>query len=107
MLFRSPIPKDLYLERVFSIINKADLRNDFTVQRDKKFYQVLEPIRAKEITVEERLDGRICLYHKDTLLKYKLIDKKPQKPKQLFRPRKIYTPPADHPWRKFKIKNCA
>ena len=102
-----PIPKDLNLERVFSIINKAALRNDFTVQRDKKFYQVLEPIRAKEITVEERLDGRICLYHKDTLLKYKLIDKKPQKPKQLFRPRKIYTPPADHHWRKFKIKNCA
>ncbi|MCM8757555.1 MAG: hypothetical protein NC903_00635 [Candidatus Omnitrophica bacterium] len=36
-------------------------------------------------------------------LKYKLIDAKPEKPKEPCRPRKIYTPPPDHPWRKFKL----
>lgn len=105
------IPKHLDLDRIFCIKNKAALRNDFTIQSDNKFYQILEPVRTKEVTLEERLDGTLCIYHKDTRLKYKLTDKRPQKPRQIPKPRytfggKRFVPPQDHPYRKFKIK-CA
>ncbi|MBU1644272.1 MAG: hypothetical protein KJ598_03895 [Nanoarchaeota archaeon] len=39
-------------------------------------------------------------------LKYKKIEKKPLKPKEekeYLKIRKIYIPPLDHPWRRFKI----
>jgi len=106
-----PIPKYLKLDRIFSIRYKAALRNDFTIQHNSKFYQILESTRTKEVTLEERLNGKLYIYHKDRQLKYKLIDKKPQKPKTLPKPRysfgeKRFVPPQDHVYRKFKIK-CA
>jgi transposase len=96
-----PIPKHINLDRVFCIKNKACLRNDFTVQYNNKFYQILDTTRAKEVTIEDRLNGRLYIYDKDTQLKYKLIDKKPQKPRQNkpYKPRKRYVPPADHPYK--------
>jgi len=107
-----PIPKYLNLDRIFSIKNKAALRNDFTIQYNSRFYQILDTIRAKEVTVEERLNGKFYVYHKDTQLKYKLIDKRPQKQKEPPKPRytfggKRFVPPQDHPYRKFKIRKCA
>jgi len=106
----TPIPEHLNINRIFSIKNRATLRNDFTIRYNNQFYQILEPIRAKELTLEEHLDGKLYIYHKDTQLKYKLIDKKPQKPKQLFKPKKRYTPAKDHPYRliyKKPEKRCA
>jgi transposase len=98
-----PIPKHFDLDRIFSIKNKAALRNDFTIQYDNRFYQILDAIRAKEVTLEERLDGKIYLYHKDTQLKYKLIDKRPPKPKTQMKQRKPrYILPHDHPYRLFR-----
>jgi len=35
------IPKHLDSDRIFSIKNKACLRNDFTIQYNNKFYQIL------------------------------------------------------------------
>lgn len=106
-----PIPKHLDLDRIFSIKHKVALRNDFTIQYKSRFYQILEPIRAKELTIEECLNDTLCIYHKDTKLKYKLIDKRVDKPKLAPKPRytfggRRFVPPADHPYRKFKIK-CA
>lgn len=105
-----PIPKHLNLDRIFCIKNKACLRNDFTIQYHGKFYQILDTLRAKEITIEERLNGKIYLYYKDKQLEYKLIDKRPQKLKQLYKPRKPrYVPPQNHPYRRFRIgkQKCA
>ena len=101
----SPIPKHLNLDSIFSIKNKAILRKDFTIQRNNKFYQVLESTRAKEVTVEERLNGKLYIYHKNRQLKYKLIDKRPQKQKKVCRlkPKKVYSPPMDHPYKSFKL----
>ena len=106
------IPKNIALDRIFSIKNKACLRKDFTVQYKNKFYQILDTIRAKEVTVEERLNGKLYIYYKDTQLKYKLIDKRPQKPKQLPKPRytfggKRFIPPKDHPYRLFKLRKAS
>lgn len=102
-----PIPKELDLDRVFSVRNKLALRNDFTARHNNRFYQILEPVRAKEVILEERLNGRLYIYHKDRQLEYKPIDKKPEKPRLTYRPRKPrYVPPQDHIYRRFKIK-CA
>ena len=105
------IPKHLDLNRILCIKNKAALRNDFTVRMDNKFYQVLDPVRTKEVALEGRLNGRLYIYHKDTQLTYKLIDKRPKKVQEHPKPRytfggKRFIPPQDHPYRKFKIK-CA
>jgi len=98
----SPAPKHLDLDRIFSTKNKAVLRKDFTIQYDNKFYQILESTRAKEVSIEQRLNGKIYIYHKDTQLKYKLIDKRSQKQRKICRlkPKKIYKPPMDHPFKK-------
>ena len=46
-----PIPKYLNLNRVFSIKNKAALRNDFTIQYNNKFYQILDAPRTDKVQV--------------------------------------------------------
>jgi transposase len=94
----NPVPKHVDLDRIFCKKYKAALRKDFTIQHDSKLYQVLDSTRAKEVTIEERLNGKLYIYYKDTQLEYKLIDKRPQKPQQkkLYKPRKKYVPPAGH-----------
>jgi len=103
------IPKHLNLDRIFSIKNKVALRNDFTIQRKKTFYQVLDAVRTKEVIIEERLNGSLCIYHKNRQLKYKLIDKKPAPAEKTYKLKKIHIPLKDHPWRKYKVKTrkCA
>jgi transposase len=97
----TPVPKGLDLNRIFCIKNKAALKKDFTIQYNKKFYQILDTPRTDRIQVEERLDGKVYIYHKDKELKFKIIDKRPQKPRQNkpYKPRKRYIPPADHPYK--------
>ena len=56
--------------------------------------------------VEERIDGRMFINYKGRLLRYKEINQRPkalEKPR-VFTPRKVYIPPLDHPWKRFKIK---
>jgi len=104
-----PIPKHLDLDRIFSVKGNAALRNDFTIRYKKKLYQILENPGTKTVAIEERLNGKLCIYHKDRQLKYELIDTKPIQAKKVYKPRKIYIPPKDHPYRKFKIRTrkCA
>ena len=104
------VPKGIDLNRVFSIKNKASLRNDFTVQYKKKFYQILEPVRAEKVVIEERLDGKIYIYHKDKQLKYKVIAKRPQEKKRIKvgrQRRKVYIPPKEHPFKSLYKVRCA
>lgn len=104
------VPKGIDLNRVFSIKNRASLRNDFTVQYEKKFYQILEPIRAEKVVIEERLNGKIYVYHKDKQLKYKVIAKKPQEKKRIKvarRRKKVYIPPKEHPFKSLYKVRCA
>ena len=95
-----PIPKGLNLDRIFSIKEKATVRNDFTIRYNKKLYQILENPGTKKVAIEERLNGKIYIYHKDKQLKYKPIDTKPEKPKVEHKPRKLYIPPMDHPFKR-------
>lgn len=101
-----PIPEDLNLDKILSVRTKRALRSDLTVRHNKRLYQILdlpEGIRPKYVFFEERLNGKMYINYNGFSLKYKLIDKKPEKPEKPYRPRKIYIPPKDHPWRKFKL----
>jgi len=103
-----PVPKGVNLDSILCIKKKATLRNDFTVRYDNRFFQILDNIRAKEVMIEERLNGRIYITYKGRELKYKLIEKRIGKPKKLYKrkPGKANTPAVDHPWRQYKVK-CA
>ena len=99
----TPIPQDIDLDRILCKKTERTLRNDFTIAHDRKLYQILEPINAKKVIVEERMDGRMFVTYKGKYLRYKMIAEKPARPE---RPRvakkKIYRPPPDHPWKNFK-----
>lgn len=104
-----PIPKGIDLDRILCVKTERALRNDFTVAHDKKLYQVLDNIRAEKVMVEERIDGSMIMRYKDTVLKFKEITKRlkrePERKAYEFKLRTAYVPPADHPWRKFKINS--
>jgi len=103
----TPVPKHIDLDRIFCIKNKACLRKDFTIQYNNRFYQILDTIRTDKVQIEERLNGKIHIYYKDKELKFKLIDKRPERPKLPIKPKRIYAPQAmNHPWRQYKTK-CA
>ena len=53
--------------------------------------------------MEERLDGGIAITHKGRCLRFKEITTRPEREKQSkpVRLMKRYTPPSDHPWRRF------
>jgi len=102
------IPDGIDLDRILSRRTKRALRGDFTIVHNKQLYQILTSLpqtRIKKVEVEERLVGSMHITYNGQYLNYrkievrslKLKDSKPQKP------RKIYIPPTDHPWRKFKI----
>lgn len=105
------VPRNINLDRILCIKTKRSLRNDFTVAHNKKLYQVEDNIRTKKVIVEDRIDGSIAITHKNKALKFREIPKRPpreHKEPSIFKPRKKYRPPADHPWRNFEFgrKSC-
>lgn len=109
------VPKRIDLNSILCIKTERALRNDFTVAHNNRLYQVLNHINARRVVVEERMNGKIFIDHKDSKLKYKEIAKRPKKqveskPYIPAIPKKLYIPPQDHPWRKVKIagysQNC-
>jgi len=108
--FHRPLPQNINLDEVLCLKTKRALRNDFTVEHNKKLYQVISMLpatRTKHIFVEERLDGKMYITYNGFNLKYEQIVTRPTKarePKTPLKPRKIYIPPKDHPWRKFATK---
>lgn len=101
-----PLPKGIDLVKVFSVKTPHALRNDFTVAHEGKLYQVEDNIRAKEVVVEERINGSLLITHKGRALRYKEITQRPQKINQLQKlpKHRVYEPaPKDHPWRNFRL----
>lgn len=98
------IPKDLDLKRIFSLKTERALRNDHTVQHEKKLYQVLDQTNAKVVTVLEGLSGSLELYAAGKRLRVKEIKARPQretvKVKKAFKLKRRINPSAAHPWRK-------
>jgi hypothetical protein len=102
--FHRNLPEHIDLDRIFSIKTPRALRNDFTIAYNKKLYQVMDIINTEKVTVEERIDGRLFISHKDKSLNYKEIIQRPVKksPEKLytFKPKTIWRPPMDHPYKR-------
>lgn len=98
--------RKINLEAILCLKTKRVLRNDLTVMYQKTLFQILEippGTRIKQVTVEERLNGKIYLSYNGFKLKYRKIEVRPEKTEEPSKPRKIYIPPQDHPWRKFSF----
>jgi transposase len=104
-----PIPKGLDLDKILCTRDEHPLRSDFTVVHDKKLYQIEDNVRAKKVTVEERFGGFMVITYKDKPLKFKEITTRPKKEKSKktyeFKIRKVYVPPATHPWKRYFRSN--
>jgi len=103
-----PVPVDLDRDRILCLKTERALRNDFTVAHNHKLYQVEDNVRTRKVIVEDKIDGSILIRHKDTILKFKEIITRPKKVEETPKPpilklKRTYIPPADHPWRNFKI----
>jgi len=98
-----PLPKDIDLDRMLCVKTVRTIRNDFTVAHNANLYQIKDNIRAGEVIVEERIDGSMIISHKDKVLRFKEITARPKKaeerPRYIFKLKKAYMPPHDHPWR--------
>ena len=86
------------------------LRNDWTISHDNKLYQVENRVRAKKVLVCEHIDGRISIENKGETLNHREITNRPKrandkKPLYEFKIRKVYIPPKDHPWRRYKTRS--
>jgi hypothetical protein len=98
-----PLPKGVDLDRIFSVRTTRALRNDFTVAYECKLYQVEDNVRAKEIILEESIDGSLLITHNGRLLRYHEITQRPAKIKLPRKHREYFPVPKDHPWRSFKL----
>lgn len=101
-----PLLTGINLDKILCVKTARALRNDYTIAHNAKLYQIQDSLSAKEVIVEERVDGSMLITYKNRSLKFNEITTKPQKEKkvkseysQAFRPRGIHTPPKDHPWR--------
>jgi transposase len=101
-----PLGRGVDLDAILCKKTERTLRNDFTVAHDRKLYQVEEAIQASKVTVQDRIDGSLRIYYKDRALRFREITERPlreEKPLSLTKKTKPYTPPMDHPWRRFKF----
>ncbi|MFO0752499.1 MAG: ISNCY family transposase [Thermodesulfovibrionales bacterium] len=97
------VPKGVDLDRILCIRNSRTLRNDFTVAHNKKLYQVGKAVNAKVVTVEERVNGSMHMFHNNVRLPFREITERPEKQHNNPAPRRQGKPPVvppDHPWRK-------
>jgi len=109
-----PIPEGINLDKIFCVKTSRTLRNDYTIAHNAKLYQIKDNLSAKDVIMEERVDGSILITHKDNSLKFKEITTRPKKEEEIkreyplmVRPRGIHTPPKDHPWKKFRALGSA
>ncbi|MEW6088366.1 MAG: ISNCY family transposase [bacterium] len=101
------IPKGFNLDDILCVKTERAVRNDFTVNHDKKFYQILDCIPARKVTVNERVDGSVSITSKGKRLRYKEIfpvKKEAVKVKQRVKPEKKIVQqlkmPVDYSWRR-------
>ena len=101
-----PLGRGVDLDAILCKKTERTLRNDFTVAHHRKLYQVEEAIQASKVTVQDRIDGSLRIYYKDRALRFREITERPlreNKPLTLVKKTNSYSPPVDHPWRRFKF----
>ena len=103
-----PLARGLDLNAILCIKTERTLRNDFTVAHNCKLYQVEQATKASKVIVQDRMDGSMRITYQGQPLRFREITERPTRENKqpvIRRRRRAYIPPADHPWRRFKIKN--
>jgi hypothetical protein len=102
-----PAPASRALDRMLCIREERTVKNDFTIAYHGALYQIDQPTRARQVTVEERLDGTLHITYKGRELPYRAIParrpKEAPEPPRALHAKKPWTPPADHPWRRLLL----
>lgn len=101
------------LPQIFSVQSQRKVNNDYTVLFKNRFFQLLEVqpttiYKKDHVTVEEHLNGLMKISFKGHYLKYEELPERPKKVADLKLPaltthKSGYSPPANHPWRKFHL----
>lgn len=105
-------PSRQRLDQSLCIKTSRTLKNDFTISYETRLYQIKENIRAKKVTVEERLDGTLRISYQERSLLWEEIKNIPLKinkaPRIVLKTRKNRSPSANHPfkqpWKKRREK---
>lgn len=102
--------KEIDLYRVFSIRTLRTVKNDYTVQHEKRFYQLYTelPLKRRKVEVCEDLKGKIYIIYKGKRVRYKEIDarlkeksvvrEKSEKIVRKMKVKKAPKPTKSHPW---------
>ena len=99
-----PAPSRRALDRLLCSKEARTVKNDFTIAHHGTLYQLTQATRAKQVTVEERLDGTLHITYHGQDLRYRAIPRRPPTatpaPSLRLREQHPWIPPVDHPWRK-------
>ena len=99
------LPRHIDIDRYLCIKTPRTVRNDNTIAHDGKLYQLAEDVSSRQVTVEERVDGSVWIRSAGVNVRYRQITERAKKAvpeAKTPKPRKLYVPPKDHPWRKDK-----
>ena len=95
------------LDEYLCIKTQRTIRNDYTVGYNSKLYQVTSVTKAKKITVEERISGRVVI-REDSGRLLECIEIKSRSTKQTetktTKIKKRYLPPMSHPYKRYLKK---
>jgi len=91
------------LDAYLCIKTPRTIRNDYTVAHNKKLYQITSRTKAKKVTVEDRISGKIAIREDSgRVLGHVEIKDRPikQKEKKTKNTKKKHIPPMSHPYKK-------
>ena len=101
------LPPAKELKKILCIKTKREIRKDSVIRHNNRFYLLkdLPRRRIRSVFVEDRLDGSLWVRNNGNYFKYKEIDPAliTRPVTKARRPRRVYTPPKDHPWKKFRF----
>jgi hypothetical protein len=105
------------LENIFCLKEDRRVNNDFTISYKTRFIQLERKqktiVRPKNmVTICEHLDGIIEIFLRKTKLNFKELPKRPEKQNMvkkitILKERKLWTPPANHPWRNYQKRDIS
>ncbi len=102
----------LNLRSIFSVKSIRIVHNDFTIKFKGKLFQLekTQPVtiyQGQEVQIEEHLNNKVKIKHKDKYLNYFILKSKPIKqkinPLILTTHKTNHIPSKNHPWRNFKF----
>jgi len=97
------VPKGLNLDGILCIRTGRTVRNDNTIEHNKKLYQLKESFPKKtKVRVEDKVDGSMLIMYQERRIKYAQIQARPEKvhqEKPKVRRQVSHSVPSDHPWR--------